>query len=717
MSNKKFDPIRRLEEIPSLLYILLAVTALAIHIAICTYTTASPSLVGLALILLYAGGSMTVYFLFRRRIKHYREEADAFESQRESILRAFRDEVNFPYAVLTEDGKVLAVNDAMRRAAGLTNLAYGTALSDLCGMEPEELKALVASDEDEEIEESATELAESQEKEPAESEAKKDPTEESSSASPAPAGLTLGNRTYHPECIPLTTGGERFYLLALHDVTELCALSRLHYNSTSAVAYIVLDNLDELAQYVKVSYQNETRDVEAILRAWATSMGAMLLEYDRNKYIMLFSREKMNECKDNRFDVLDRIRNIRLGHSDTPITVSMGISVMGKSMTEREKDALSALDMALLRGGDQAALKDEGGTFFFGGRTKSPQKKSKTDSRVVTGELCSLIKESPNVIIMGHAGPDFDSIGACVGLAALSRHLGVDAKIVVNTRADSFLACTEDLCELDDYKNIFIDGVEGMALSSYGTLLIIVDANRLAILEAPELAKNSFKTVVVDHHILQEFNHDTELSYIDHTASSACELITEILEGILPEGTLRPEEANVMMAGIMVDTQNFTRNVGPRTFSAALYLRQAGANTEHARTFFELDFEDYRSEAQLGSEAHLYRSRIAITSMVGSGSANDRISAAKAADRLLTVKGVSAAFALILMNGMIHISARSDGSINVQLILEKIGGGGHFDVAGAALKIPSLAEAEAILRQAIDRYFEESKPTTEEYED
>ena len=701
MSDKKLDPLRRLEELPSLAYILLAVLALVIHVGVCTYTTASPSVVGLLLILLYAAGTLTVYFLFHRRLKRYRMEADAFESQREHIVKAFRDTVNFPYAVLTEAGTILAANEAMRRAAGIRDLAYGTSLTEILGIKPEQIRELAPS-EDAPVEDDDTVS-------PADCE---EETKETSLLDGMI--LSLGGSSYHPECIPLTMNEERFYLLALHDVTELSALSTLHHNTTSAIAYIVLDNLDELSQYVKVSYQNETRDVEAILRAWAASMGAMLIEYDRNKYVMLFSREKMQECQKSRFDVLDRIRHIRLGTSDTPITVSMGISILGNNMVEREKDALVALDMALLRGGDQVALKDESGTSFYGGRTKSPQKKSKTDSRVVLGELCSLIKSSPNVIIMGHSNPDFDSIGACVGLSVLARHLGVDSKIVMNQSSDSFRACTADLCELEDYKNIFVDGVSALNLSSYGTLLLIADANRRIILEAPELVKKSFKTAVVDHHILQDFDHATQLSYIDPTASSACELITEILEGILPEGALRVEEANVMMAGIMVDTHNFTRNVGPRTFSAALYLRQAGANTEHARTFFELDFEDYRSEAQFGSEARLYRDCIAITSMVGSGSANDRVSAAKAADRLLTVKGVDAAFALVLLNNMVHISARSNGNVNVQLVLEKIGGGGHFDVAGAAVKSPSLAEAESMLRKAIDKYFEENQSEDEE---
>lgn len=680
MSNKKHDFHRPMEELPSILYILLAVIALAVHITLCTYADVSPALLGTVLMILLAAASAAVYFFFHGRLKRHRLEAEAFEEQKESVIRAFRDEVDFPYAVLNEDYTLITANQALRRIAGLGDTVFGMPLWDVCELDAHDLVLLM---EDRERDADTSLLRRKT--------------------------VTIGEGKYTPDCVPITTGGKTFYLLSFHDISELTALHTLYHDSTCAVAYIVLDNLDELAQYVKVSYQVETRDTEAILRAWASSMGAMILEYDRNKYVMFFSRAEMANCIKNRFDVLDRIRNIRLGESKTPITVSIGVSVLGKNMAEREKDALAALDMALLRGGDQVALKNDTGTYFFGGKTKSPQKKSKTDSRVVNDRLCNLIENSPNVLIMGHSNPDFDSIGACVGLSVLARHLGVSAKIVVDTSSENFKACTGRLCELADYKNMFIDGVEALALSSYGTLLIIADANNLSILESPELAHNSFKTAIIDHHIKQQFEQEPKLSFIDHTASSTCELISEILEAELPDGGLRSEEANVMMAGIMVDTKNFTRNVGTRTFSAALYLRNAGANTEYVRTFFEQNFQDYLSEAQFGSEAHIYREQFAITALTGGGSAGDRIAAAKAADRLLTVRQVNAAFALIRLDETVHISARSNGTVNVQLILEKLGGGGHFDMAGAAMKELSLSEAEALLCTAIDQYLEEAK--------
>ncbi|MBO5683056.1 MAG: DHH family phosphoesterase, partial [Clostridia bacterium] len=259
------------------------------------------------------------------------------------------------------------------------------------------------------------------------------------------------------------------------------------------------------------------------------------------------------------------------------------------------------------------------------------------------------------------------------------------------------------------YKNIFVDSVDGLGLFNYNTLLIVVDANNFAILEAPEIAEKSNRTVVIDHHIKkEEFKVEPALTYIDPSASSACELVSEILEQSLPAGTLKMEEATLLLSGIMVDTKNFTRTVGTRTFSAALYLRAAGASAEVARTFFDEAFEDYRAEALFRTGVEIYRSQIAITASEGTGSQQDRIAAAKAADKLLTVKGVDAAFALVKVGETIHISARSNGSINVQLILERIGGGGHFDVAGAAIADHDLEGAKAILIDAINKQLDET---------
>lgn len=691
MSQKKFDPFRQIKEISSRLYVILAIIAFAAHIVLCVATKIDPALSGLILILLYLAVALVIYLISNKRLNLFRIESDASEEQSNGVMFAFRNYVKFPYAVVTETGKIITVNNAMRAVSGIRDAVFNSDISALCGLTmneiifqtSEEAKAEEDKDYDGEYD---IQLEETAKKE---------------------CIVTIGSRLFHVNCHSINASQKPYYLIVFEDVTELKQLTETHYNETPVVGYIVIDNLDEIAQYVKETYEAETAQVNKILRDWASKMGAILREYDDNKFIVFMTREMANACVANKFDILNQISDVRIGEDNMPITASIGISTLGSTLSEREHEALVALDMALQRGGGQVVLKSENGNEYFGGRTKSQQKRTGKQSRIIATHLCSMISNSSNVIVMGHANPDFDSIGACVGIAALSMHLGVDVKIVIDTESENFKACTSRLKLFADYKDIFVDGVVGLEECTFSTLLVIVDANNFAILEAPEIASHSFKMALIDHHIKkQEFEEAPQLQYIDPTASSASELVSEILEFSLPAGKLRKEEANILMSGIMVDTNNFTRTVGTRTFAAALYLRGAGASTEYARTFFEAPFDDYLAEAQFGSKAKTYRDQIAITALEGTGSSGDRIAAAKAADKLLTVKNINAAFALIRIGTTVFISARSNGSINVQLILERIGGGGHFDVAGAALADTSLDDAEKILTDAIEAYFE-----------
>ena len=689
MSNKKFDPFRRLEELPSRVYVILGILCLAIHVILCTYTDIPVAVCGLILIGIYIVSTLIITMVVHKRINIFRNASNYSEEQNNGVIYTFRHLLKIPYAVVTEKGKIITVNAAMKNAAGAAATVFNADIKDSCGISMDAvIKHMSAKVVDEEDEIAADEVQLLKEK---------------------VLMCKIDDRFYHIDCHPLFSKGKMFYLLMFRDITEHKELSETHRALHTAVAYIVIDNLDEIAQYAQVSYQAEVARVDSILKDWAKELGGIIREYDRHKYVLLLTRQSLLTCVKNKFEILDKVRQITLGDDNMPITVSIGVTTLGDTLAERERESLVCLEMALQRGGDQAVIKNETGTFFFGGRTKSQQKRSGGHSRVISTKLCSMISSSSNVIVMGHANPDFDSIGACVGIAALCMHLGVRVKIVTNLNSESFKACTGRLTELADYRDIFVDDVTGLDESEFGTLLIVVDANNFRILEAPEIAANSFKTALIDHHIKkEEFEQEPQLVYIDPSASSACELISEILEFSIPVGTLRKEEANVLMAGIMVDTQNFTRTVGTRTFAAALYLRSAGASTEYARTFFDQAFEDYHSEAIFGTNAEIYGEQIAITASEGTGSPNDRVAAAKAADKLLAVKNVNAAFALVAIGSTVHISGRSNGKLNVQLILEKIGGGGHFDVAGAALPESSIDAAKAVLMNAIDEYLKET---------
>lgn len=692
MQNKKFDWLTRLEEIPSRIYIILAIFMLAIHTALCAFAGVDPIVSGIIIIALYGLISLVVFFLVHKRFKLFRLESNASEEQAQSVIYTFRHQLKLPYAVVNENGKIITANAAFSNAVGVWESLFNLDINSLCSINVAELIELSNKKTNPDTEEESEEY------------------EEVLLSDVRKAELAeIKDRKFRMECYPLSSKGKTYYMVVFHDVTELSNLAKLHHDQHTAIGYIVIDNLEEIAQYVKVTYQDETRTVGKLLDDWASRMGGVIREYENNKFLILFTQKMLLECIRNKFDILSEVHKIEIGDARIPLTVSMGIATTSDSLEDREHDAMVALDMALQRGGDQVVLKNTTGTFYFGAKTKTLQKRTRGHGKIIYAKLAALIENSSNILVMGHRSPDFDSIGACIGMTTLIKNMYPDAdvKIVVDLNSDNFRVSTSRLRVLAEYKDTFIDGVSALDYNNSGTLLIIVDANNLSIVESPELAKTAFRKVIIDHHIKkEEFTEEPELAYIDPSASSTCELISEMLEEILPADTTFTEEANVMMSGIMLDTKNFTRTVGMRTFAAALYLKNAGADPEYARTFFEEAFEDYLSAAQFGSNSKIYRDRIAIASASELAGANSRVLAAKASDKLLAIKNVSAAFALVTVGNDVQISARSDGSLNVQLIVEQLGGGGHFDMAGAAVKESTLEQAEQLLIKAIDHYLD-----------
>ena len=706
MQKNNNDKLSRIKELSSRVYILLALIIMGISTVLCIFVpSVEPAICGAISIVLYGIIALIIYFVSQRSLKIFSKRGQESNEQGQGVINAFRDQISLPYAVINENGKIITSNSAFANAVGhrdtLFNLTTLT-IDSLCGIDH---KAIFVSkkealDDDDDVEDESTEVSE---------------------ASTIDEPVEINGKKYKLECHPISSKGKKYTIISFFDVTELSKMTTLYHNNIVAAGYISIDNLEEIAQYVRVSYQEETREVGKALKTWANRLGGILCEYENDKFLLLLTQEMLEICKKNKFAILNEIHKITLGDSHIHLTVSMGISTLGETLEEREHNAMIALDMAIQRGGDQVALKDKENIHYYGAKTKATQKRLRGQAKIIYPKLASLIEEATNILVMGHKNPDFDCIGACVGITTLIKNLynDIDVKIVTDVNNESFIACASRLAELDEYKDVFIDGVSALGYNSLGTLLIIVDANNFEILESPELANTFFKKIIIDHHIKkEEFSEEPALVYIDPTASSACELIAEILEEALPFDTTFSEEASIMMSGIMLDTKNFTRTVGMRTFAAALYLKNAGADTEYARTFFEEGIEDYISEAQFGSAAKIYRDTIAITAVPDSGSANPRVLAAKAADKLLTIKNVNAAFALILVGNTVSISARSNGSINVQRIVEQLGGGGHFDMAGAAISDTTLDEAEEMLKTAIDKYYEglEAESNSEDYE-
>ena len=504
--------------------------------------------------------------------------------------------------------------------------------------------------------------------------------------------------------------GKVYYVIVFENVTHTKNLQQRLLNEETMIAYAMIDNLDELTQYVQELYSRTTYDVENILRRMMEKVGGIVRNYGNNKFMLVFAAEYLAAFEKDRFSVLDEVREIRVGATALPITLSMGIAKISGSLYEKERATQAALDMALQRGGDQVVVKSEGKFDFYGGKTKTVQKQDKVRSRVIANELIGLLSTAENVIVMGHKYPDFDAFASCLAVLRLAKFCGVKAFIVCDKTTKTLEPCFSKIDGDPEYENVFIDKTEAQDIIRSDTLAVLVDVNNIDFCEAPDIVNTARDVVIIDHHRkTTEFKIQPKISYIEPSASSASELLCEFLEQIIPFKALPKVEADFLLAGILLDTKNFTHNTGIRTFSSAMYLRSEGANPLEAKALFNMELEDFRSEASFETNVVMYRSFIALA--LNENEDNPpiaRVNASRAADRLLSVSGVKASFALCRIGDSVHISARSQGKINVQLILEKIGGGGHFDAAGAQMKGSTISNAVSLLRQAIDEYFVEN---------
>lgn len=518
----------------------------------------------------------------------------------------------------------------------------------------------------------------------------------------------INDRIYTLEGFVISRKNNGLYLAILNDITELSIIEKKYSDERVAIAYIAIDNVEDALQYVHEKYSDSVSRIEVKLKEWAESMNGVIKSYDNDKYIMFFDSVYLEKCVAERFDILDRIRDTRVGDGIS-ITVSIGISHRSGTLLDRELDARDAIDMALQRGGDQAVYKSENETVYFGGRTKTVYKRSNVRSRAFANQLNALIARSDNVIIMGHRYGDFDSFGACIGVARLATLCGVKANIAVDLRDKNLRPCIEMMQKTNMYQQMFVDNADGLDLIGPDTLVILVDHSSPQRAQFSDIATKASAIAVIDHHRKNDHPADTvKLTYIEPSASSACELVSEMLESAVSSQNLLKEEADMLLAGILLDTKQFTRNTGTRTFGAAQYLRGAGANPTDVYDLFKAAPSDLSKEARFHTSIVMYRDSIALACCDGETDESFRVIASKAADKMLTLKGVYAAFTLVQIGEQVHISGRSTGKVNVQLILEKLNGGGHFDVAGAQVSSSTVIAVIEKLKSAIDDYLEEN---------
>lgn len=499
------------------------------------------------------------------------------------------------------------------------------------------------------------------------------------------------------------------YMITLYfiDITETEKLLDEYNNAKTCMGIIMLDNYEEIIQ--RLSEENKTQvmaEIEKKLHEWASTSGGVMIKKERDAYVFVFEQQYLEQMENNRFSILDEMKEIEPTEG-MPITLTIAISNEGESNYEKYESALVAMDIALGRGGDQAVVREDGKYNFFGGKSLEVEKRTKVKARVISHALEELIQKSDNVMVMGHMNGDIDSIGSSLGIYRLAKTFEKNAYIVNNTYGLSLENFIKTL-KTSGYEDVLVDRDEALSMITPNTLLVIVDTHKRSYVEAPELLDKTEKLVVIDHHRKSEdFIDNAILTFHEAYASSAAELVTEIVEYASKEVTLEQIEAESLYAGIMMDTKNFTFKTGVRTFEAAAYLRKYGIDIIKIKKWFQSDLESYTVIADIVRNAEIVNDTIGI-SVYDEKDKNANLICAKAADELLTISNITASFVLGHMGDKICISGRSIGDINVQIILEKLGGGGHITLAGAQLEGLTMEEAKTELIIRINEYFTEN---------
>ncbi len=489
--------------------------------------------------------------------------------------------------------------------------------------------------------------------------------------------------------------------------TELIQLRASYADSRPVVGIVTIDNYEEIIKITDDAEKSKMlAEIDKSLSAWFAPAATVLRKYDRDRYIFVSDSASFDKHLNGKFTILETVHEVQT-RAGQAATLSIGIGRDGETFEECQRFANIAMDMALSRGGDQAVIKTKYNFEFFGGLGKEVEKRNKVKSRVVAGALVELIKDSSQVLIMGHKNSDMDAIGAAVGMACAVRAREKAAHIVVNRERTMALDLIEKMEELELYKGVFITPEDAMVLCDYNTLLIVVDTNRPDYVESQPLLESINKIAVVDHHRrAASYIENFALNLHEPYASSASELVSEMLQYMVPTSEIRKEEAESLLAGIYLDTKGFSVKAGVRAFEAAAYLRRAGAEMNEVTRLFQTTFEEHLAQSRIISQARDCGSGIVLAI---TAEEVDRVDAAKAADSLLRIAGVTASIVAFREAENTIVSARSAGKVNVQLIMEHLGGGGNNSSAGAQMMHTEIAEAENRIAEAVRIYLSENE--------
>ena len=522
-----------------------------------------------------------------------------------------------------------------------------------------------------------------------------------------PTEVEYGSRRFLVFGHLVRTGGRSGGFLATTywvDVTEF-SLIRDQYQATRPVAAVLLlDNYDELMKNLTENQRSAlVSEIDSRLDEWVAESGGMLRRYQRERYLFIFDEQYLAKFVENKFDILDAIHQV-VNPSGINATLSIGVGKDGETYRELFQFANLSIDMALSRGGDQAVIRNKFTFEFYGGRSKETEKRTKVKSRVMANALSALVSDSSQVFIMGHRSPDNDCIGAAAGVCALCRKNGVPVHIIKEAAPPPAQELIDRLSPLPEYQDCFLTAQEALLIADSRSLTVVVDTNRPDQVQAAELLESCNRVAVIDHHRrAATYIEGAALNYHEPYASSASEMVTELLQYIVEPNQILRSEAEALLAGIVLDTKNFTMRTGGRTFEAAAFLRRSGADTAEVKKLYQNDLADTVAKYALIQNAQLYRDHIALAV---SPQPVNRIIAAQAADELLNIMGIDTSFVVAPDGDKVNLSARSMGDTNVQVILEKLGGGGNAAAAGGQVSGQSVDEVAQALKEAIDQYFE-----------
>lgn len=641
----------------------------------------------------YAGMILTiftlVYFAVVLSLHFYTKpymlnELVSFATQYGQVQKSLLKNLDIPYAILDDEGMVIWANTSFERVSHKDKGFH----KSITAIFPSVTKDKLPKEED------ITEM---------------DLEHEGSCFALKMQKISVGEVVRNNELIDMAGYEGNLIAFYLYDETALRLALRELDDQSLAVGMIYLDNYEEaLASVEEVRRSLLIALIDRKVNKYIAALDGICKKLEKDKYMIVLRKKSIEALKNSKFDLLDDVKTVNIGN-EMAVTSSIGIGLDGLTFAQNYEFARNAIDLALGRGGDQAVVKTPDNIIYFGGKSQQVEKNTRVKARVKAQALREIITGKEQVLIMGHRLPDVDSFGAAVGIYRIAETLDRTAHIVLSDIPTSLKPMVEQFKGSGDVlEDAIVSRQQAMELADNNTVLVVVDVNRPSITECPDLLRLCKTIVVLDHHRQGTENIETAtLSYVEPYASSACEMVSEILQYIGESIHISAAEADCMYSGIMVDTNNFMTKTGVRTFEAAAFLRRNGADVTRVRKLFRENANEYKAKADAVSQAEIYRNAFAISTCTSENIESPTECGAQAANELLNIKGVRASFVLTDYQNMIYISARSIDEVNVQIIMEKMGGGGHLNIAGAQLEGKSIPEAMGILKGTLDRMLEE----------